>query len=117
MLSQRHLWLRSKRQWAIMQIRNATIFAIHKFFQERDFVQMDAPILSSNAAENSTELFATEYFDRSAFLSQSGQLYGEAMAMAQGKIYTFGPTFRAEKSKDTAPPHRVLDDGTRDGLL
>ena len=60
---------------------------------------MDAPILSSNAAENSTELFATEYFDRSAFLSQSGQLYGEAMAMAQGKIYTFGPTFRAEKSK------------------
>ena len=82
-----------------MQIRNATIFAIHKFFQEREFVQMDAPILSSNAAENSTELFATEYFDRSAFLSQSGQLYGEAMAMAQGKIYTFGPTFRAEKSK------------------
>ena len=99
LLSQRHLWLRSKRQWAIMQIRNATIFAIHKFFQEREFVQMDAPILSSNAAENSTELFATEYFDRSAFLSQSGQLYGEAMAMAQGKIYTFGPTFRAEKSK------------------
>ena len=99
LLSQRHLWLRSKRQWAIMQIRNATIFSIHKFFQERDFVQMDAPILSSNAAENSTELFATEYFDRSAFLSQSGQLYGEAMAMAQGKIYTFGPTFRAEKSK------------------
>ena len=71
-------------------------------FSRKEFVQMDAPILSSNAAENSTELFATEYFDRSAFLSQSGQLYGEAMAMAQGKIYTFGPTFRAENRRHGA---------------
>ena len=95
----RHLWLRSSRQWAIMRVRNATIFAIHRFFQERNFVQMDAPIFTGNACEGTTDLFETEYFGRPAYLSQSGQLYGEAMAMAQGLIYTFGPTFRAEKSK------------------
>ncbi len=94
----RHLWLRSKRQWAIMRIRNEIIMAIHEFFQERDFVQMDAPIFTGSACEGTTDLFETDYFGNPAYLSQSGQLYGEAMAMAQGLIYTFGPTFRAEKS-------------------
>jgi len=95
----RHLWLRSKRQWAIMRIRNQIIFAIHKFFQEEGFVQMDAPIFTGNPCEGTSELFETNYFEESAYLTQSGQLYGEAMAMAMGKIYTFGPTFRAEKSR------------------
>ncbi|MFH1320367.1 MAG: amino acid--tRNA ligase-related protein [Bacteroidota bacterium] len=95
----RHLWLRSRRQWAIMRIRNQIIFSIHKFFQGQGFVQMDSPIFTGNACEGTSDLFETEYFDRPAYLAQSGQLYGEAMAMAMGKIYTFGPTFRAEKSK------------------
>jgi asparaginyl-tRNA synthetase len=99
LLQHRHLWLRSKRQWAIMRIRNTIIFAIHEFFQSRNFVQMDAPIFTANACEGTTTLFETDYFGQPAYLSQSGQLYGEAMAMAQGLIYTFGPTFRAEKSK------------------
>jgi len=95
----RHLWLRSKRQWAIMRIRNEIIHAIHNFFQSEGFVQMDAPIFTGNACEGTSDLFETEYFDKTAYLTQSGQLYGEAMAMAMGKIYTFGPTFRAEKSR------------------
>jgi asparaginyl-tRNA synthetase len=94
----RHLWLRSRRQWAIMRVRNELIMSIHDFFQNEGFVQMDAPILTGNACEGTTDLFATEFFGRDAYLSQSGQLYGEAMAMAMNKIYTFGPTFRAEKS-------------------
>jgi asparaginyl-tRNA synthetase len=94
----RHLWLRSRRQWAIMRVRNQIIMAIHDFFQGEGFVQMDAPILTGNACEGTTDLFETEFFGRPAYLSQSGQLYGEAMAMAMNKIYTFGPTFRAEKS-------------------
>lgn len=99
LMENRHLWLRSKRQWAIMRIRNQLIFSIHKFFQENDFVQMDAPIFTGNACEGTSTLFTTDYFGKPAYLSQSGQLYGEAMAFAMGKIYTFGPTFRAEKSK------------------
>mgnify|MGYP003377652362 CR=1 FL=1 len=94
----RHLWLRSRRQWAIMRIRNEIIMGIHEFFQNDGFVQMDAPIFTGNAVEGTTTLFETEFFGQPAYLSQSGQLYGEAMAMAMGKIYTFGPTFRAEKS-------------------
>lgn len=99
LMENRHLWLRSQRQWAAMQIRNTIIFAIHRFFQKEGFIQMDAPIFTGNAAEGTTTLFETDYFDEKAYLTQSGQLYGEAMAMAHGKIYTFGPTFRAEKSK------------------
>jgi asparaginyl-tRNA synthetase len=99
LMDNRHLWLRSKRQWAIMRVRNEIIFAIHCFFQEKGFVQMDAPILTGNACEGTSTLFETEFYEEPAYLSQSGQLYGEAMAMAQGLIYTFGPTFRAEKSK------------------
>lgn len=99
LMENRHLWLRSQRQWAAMRVRNEIIYAIHRFFQERGFIQMDAPIFTGNAAEGTTTLFETDYFDQKAYLSQSGQLYGEAMALAHGKIYTFGPTFRAEKSK------------------
>lgn len=99
LMNKRHLWLRSNRQWAIMKIRNQIIYSIHKFFQERDFVQMDAPLFTANASEGTSTLFETDFFGEPAYLSQSGQLYGEAMAMALGKIYTFGPTFRAEKSK------------------
>jgi asparaginyl-tRNA synthetase len=99
LMDNRHLWLRSKRQWAIMRVRNTIIFSIHEFFQNKGFVQMDAPIFTGNACEGTTNLFETDYYGEPAYLSQSGQLYGEAMAMAQGLIYTFGPTFRAEKSK------------------
>lgn len=99
LMDHRHLWLRSNRQWAIMRIRNRIIFAIHEFFQSRQFVQMDAPLFTGNACEGTTNLFETDFYGDPAYLSQSGQLYGEAMAMAMGRIYTFGPTFRAEKSK------------------
>lgn len=99
LMDKRHLWLRSRRQWAIMRVRNEIIYSIHRFFQERGFVQMDAPIFTGNACEGTTTLFETDFYGEPAYLSQSGQLYGEAMAMAQGLIYTFGPTFRAEKSK------------------
>lgn len=99
LMNNRHLWLRSRRQWAAMRVRNEIIFAIHTFFQNRNFVQMDSPIFTPNEAEGSTTLFETDYFEEKAYLAQTGQLYGEAMAMAHGLIYTFGPTFRAEKSK------------------
>ena len=99
LMDRRHLWLRSRRQWAILRVRNRIIMSIHQFFQERGFIQMDAPILTGNAVEGTTTLFEIDYFGQPAYLTQSGQLHGEAMAMAFGKIYTFGPTFRAEKSK------------------
>lgn len=99
LMDHRHLWLRSKRQWAIMRIRNTIIMAIHEFFQGEGFIQTDAPIFTGNAVEGTSTLFETDFYGEPAYLSQSGQLYGEAMAMAFGKIYTFGPTFRAEKSK------------------
>jgi asparaginyl-tRNA synthetase len=99
LLDRRHLWLRSSRQWAMLRVRSKVVFTIHKFFQERDFQQLDPPIFTGNACEGTTTLFETDFYGQPAYLSQSGQLYGEAMAMAHGKIYTFGPTFRAEKSK------------------
>jgi len=100
LIGNRHLWLRSKKQWAIMRVRHHLISAIQDFFNVRDFIRMDSPILTPAACEGTTTLFETPYFDLGkAYLSQSGQLYGEASAMAHGKIYVFGPTFRAEKSK------------------
>jgi asparaginyl-tRNA synthetase len=99
LMDHRHLWLRSQRQWAIMKIRNRIIYSIHQFFQEEGYVQMDAPLFTANASEGTSTLFETDFYGEPSYLSQSGQLYGEAMAMAMGKIYTFGPTFRAEKSK------------------
>ncbi|ACC98354.1 Asparaginyl-tRNA synthetase [Elusimicrobium minutum Pei191] len=99
LMHNRHLWLRSSKQTAILKIRDEIIFAIRKFFHEREFTLVDSPILTPAACEGRSTLFETEYFGEKAFLSQSGQLYGEAAAMALGKIYCFGPTFRAEKSK------------------
>jgi asparaginyl-tRNA synthetase len=99
LLDHRHLWLRSPRQRAIFVIRHEIEQAIHDFFYERDFVRVDTPILTAAIGERSG-LFETQYFDEgTAYLAQTGQLYGEAAAAAFGKIYTFGPTFRAEKSK------------------
>jgi asparaginyl-tRNA synthetase len=95
----RHLWLRTPRQAAVLKIRHEIIGAIRDFLDEREFVLVDAPILTPSACEGTTTLFSTDYFDSTAYLSQSGQLYMEAAAMALGKVYCFGPTFRAEKSK------------------
>jgi len=99
LMEHRHLWLRSQKQHAILQIRVELIKAIRDFFDGRGFRLMDTPILTPSACEGTTTLFETEYFDQKAYLSQSGQLYNEATAMAFGKVYCFGPTFRAEKSK------------------
>lgn len=100
LMDRRHLWLRSSRQHAILRIRHEIIRAIREFFDSRNFVLMDAPIFTPAACEGTSTLFETEYFDLGkAYLTQSGQLYGEAGAMAFGKVYVFGPTFRAEKSK------------------
>ncbi|KMJ59723.1 asparagine--tRNA ligase [Bacillus sp. LL01] len=99
LMDNRHLWLRSKKQHAIMKIRNEVIRATYEFFNENGFSKVDPPILTGSAPEGTSELFATKYFDEDAYLSQSGQLYMEAAAMALGKVFSFGPTFRAEKSK------------------
>lgn len=99
LLDNRHLWLRSKRPFAIMQIRNTMFKAAVDFFEKEGFIKFDAPIFMHSAPEGTTQLFHVEYFNNDAYLSQSGQLYGEAGAMAYGKIFTFGPTFRAEESK------------------
>ncbi len=100
LMDHRHLWLRSSRQVAILKIRHRIVRAIRDFFDGRGFTLMDPPILTPNAVEGTSTLFETPYFDLGkAYLTQSGQLYAEAGAMALGKVYTFGPTFRAEKSK------------------
>ncbi|WP_214691918.1 MULTISPECIES: asparagine--tRNA ligase [unclassified Exiguobacterium] len=99
LMDNRHLWLRSRRQHAIMKVRNEIIRATYEFFNKEGFVKIDPPILTSSAPEGTTELFETDYFGQSAYLSQTGQLYMEAAAMALGKVFSFGPTFRAEKSK------------------
>ncbi|OIJ15812.1 asparagine--tRNA ligase [Anaerobacillus arseniciselenatis] len=99
LMDHRHLWLRSKRQHAVMKIRNELIRSTYEFFNENGFVKVDPPILTGSSAEGTTNLFHTKYFDEDAYLSQSGQLYMEAAAMALGKVFSFGPTFRAEKSK------------------
>lgn len=100
LVDRRHLWLRSSRQHAIMRIRHRIIKAIRDFFDGRGFTLIDSPILTPAACEGTSTLFETDYFDLGkAYLTQSGQLYAEAGAMAFGKVYCFGPTFRAEKSK------------------
>ena len=99
LMTNRHLWLRSKRQHAIMRVRHQTVKAIRDFFDGHGFTLIDSPIFTGNAVEGTTTLFAVDYFERSAYLTQSGQLYQEAGAAAFGKTYCFGPTFRAEKSK------------------
>ncbi|MBI1746346.1 MAG: asparagine--tRNA ligase [Acidobacteria bacterium] len=99
LMKHRHLWLRSQRQHAILRIRHEIIRACRDFFDQRGYTLLDTPILTPNACEGTSSLFETPYFDEKAYLSQSGQLYNEATAAAFGKVYTFGPTFRAEKSK------------------
>ncbi len=95
----RHLWLRSSKQHAVLRVRNELEKACRDFFYDRDFVLIDSPILTANAAEGTSTLFETDYFGEKAYLSQSGQLYLEPAAAAFGRVYCFGPTFRAEKSK------------------
>ncbi len=99
LMDHRHLWLRSKKQFAILRIRSRIMRAMMNWLDDHGFLRMDTPILTPNACEGTTTLFETDYFDEKAFLSQSGQLYNEANAAAFGKVYCFGPTFRAEKSK------------------
>lgn len=99
LMNHRHLWLRSRRQHAALRVRAEIIDAIRSFFNGNGFTLVDAPIFTPSACEGTTTLFETQYFDEKAFLSQSGQLYNEAAAAAFGKVYCFGPTFRAEKSK------------------
>jgi len=99
LLNNRHLWLRSKRQWAIQKIRNTLILGTYEWMRDHDFTKIDSPILTPNACEGTTTLFELEYFDTKAYLSQSGQLYLEAAIASFGRVFDFGPTFRAEKSK------------------
>jgi asparaginyl-tRNA synthetase len=99
LMDHRHLWLRSKRQHAIMRVRHVIVSAIREFFDTRDFTLIDAPIFTPNACEGTSTLFETDFHGQPAYLTQSGQLYMEAAAAAFGKAYCFGPTFRAEKSK------------------
>ncbi len=99
LMEHRHLWLRSLRQKAILRIRHRIIKSVRDFFDNKGFTLVDAPIFTPNACEGTTNLFKVDYFDQNAYLTQSGQLYMEAAAMAVGKAYCFGPTFRAEKSK------------------
>ena len=99
LMSNRHLWLRSKRQNSIMRVRHQIVKAIRDYFDDNGFTLIDSPIFTGNAVEGTTTLFEVDYFERSAYLTQSGQLYQEAGATAFGKTYCFGPCFRAEKSK------------------
>jgi asparaginyl-tRNA synthetase len=100
LLDRRHLWIRSERQTAILRVRHEVIDAVRDFFNGRGFILADTPIFTPAACEGTTTLFPVQYFDdNTAYLTQSGQLYNEANAMALGKVYCFGPTFRAEKSK------------------
>ncbi|NQT34689.1 asparagine--tRNA ligase [bacterium] len=99
LLDRRHLWLRSRRQHAILRIRAETAAAMRDYLNSRGFVNLDTPIFTPNACEGTSDLFETEYFGSPAYLAQSGQLYNEAAIMSFGKVYCFGPTFRAEKSK------------------
>jgi len=99
LMNNRHLWLRSKKQHAILRIRHQIVKAIRDFFDMHDFTLIDTPIFTPNSAEGTSTLFETNYFENKAYLCQTGQLYGEASAMAFGRHYNFGPCFRAEKSK------------------
>lgn len=100
LLDNRHLWLRSKKQWAIQRVRNTIINATYEYLNDNGFIKIDSPILTPNACEGTTELFEIDYFDEDkAYLSQSGQLYIEAAIMSHGRVFDFGPVFRAEKSK------------------
>ena len=125
LMDRRHLWIRSPRQQAILRVRHEVINAVRDFFNERGFILADTPIFTPAACEGTTTLFPVQYFeDETAYLTQSGQLYNEANAMALGRVYCFGPTFRAEKSKTrrhltefwmVEPEMAYADAGRRDG--
>lgn len=99
LMEQRHLWLRAPKEWAKMRIRNTLINATYEYFAKNNFIKIDSPIITASAGENTTDLFAIKYFDDKAYLAQTGQLYIEAAIAAHGRVFDFGPTFRAEKSK------------------
>ncbi|KKR14921.1 MAG: Asparagine-tRNA ligase [Candidatus Falkowbacteria bacterium GW2011_GWA2_39_24] len=99
LLENRHLWLRSPKQWAIMRIRDTLIHATYDWMRQHDFIKIDSPIITASAGENTTDLFEIKYFEDKAYLAQTGQLYIEAAIAAHGRVFDFGPTFRAEKSK------------------
>lgn len=99
LMDNRHLWLRSSKQWAIQRVRNTVINSIFEYLNNSGYIKIDAPILTPNACEGTTELFEVPYFDEKAYLTQSGQLYIEAAIFSHGKVFDFGPVFRAEKSK------------------
>jgi asparaginyl-tRNA synthetase len=99
LMDNRHLWIRSRKQFAILKVRHEVVRSAREFLDKNGFTLVDSPMFTANAVEGTTSLFEVDYFDRSAYLTQSGQLYAEASAMAFGKVYCFGPTFRAEKSK------------------
>ena len=99
LMDHRHLWIRSSRQFAALRVRATVVAAARAYLDSRGYLGLDAPILTPSACEGTTTLFETRYFDQSAYLAQSGQLYNEATALAFGKVYCYGPSFRAEKSK------------------
>ena len=115
-MDKRHLWLRSRRQHAILKVRHTVVQAVRRFLDNDGFTLCDSPILTPAACEGTTTLFEVDYFEgEKAYLTQSGQLYNEATAAALGKVYCFGPTFRAE-IQDPSSPHRVLDGRARNSL-
>ena len=117
LMDNRHLWLRSRKQHVILRVRATIVKAIRDYLDDNGFLLVDSPIFTPNACEGTSTLFNTKWFDdQEVFLSQSGQLYQEAAAMAFGKTYCFGPTFRAEKSKTRPPSERVLDGRARGRL-
>jgi asparaginyl-tRNA synthetase len=99
LMDNRHLWLRSSKQWAVLRVRATVIKAIRNYLDEHGYINLDTPIITPTAGENTTSLFEVDYFEEPGYLAQTGQLYNEANIMAFGKVYCFGPTFRAEKSK------------------
>ena len=114
LLDRRHLWIRSPRQQAILRVRHEVINAVRDYFNERDFILADTPIFTPAACEGTTTLFPVQYFeDTTAYLTQSGQLYNEANAMALGRVYCFGPDVPRREVEDAPPPHRVLDGRAR----
>ena len=117
LMDHRHLWLRSQRQHAIIRVRHEVIKAIRDYFDSHGFTLVDTPIFTPAACEGTTTLFEVDYFeDDKAYLTQSGQLYNEATAMAFGKVYCFGPDLPRREIQDAPPPDRVLDGGAGDGL-
>ena len=117
LMDRRHLWIRAERQTAILRVRHEIINAVRDFFNEQGFILADTPIFTPAACEGTTTLFPVQYFeDEKAYLTQSGQLYNEANAMALGKVYAFRPDVPRREEQDAPAPHRVLDGRAGDGV-